>query len=265
MQSTQAAGFAQYTLIALAAVALGGTQLGGGRGGCSASLLGACCIYLMQTLLGALEVSSAWLNFVYGGLLVAGVVVGAQLLDRSRPRGRRRHEPGASRLAAPRAGAPARSRWSCCSSTARPRSTASAARHVELDARRSPRCWGSPRSGQTLVLILGGLDLSVPGLHRHGRDPRQRALRRARLAGAPLALALVVVASPRALGAATGWICHRWRIQPLIVTLGIGAIGAGAPSPGRRASLTGTAPPFLTDLTSATRHARSGSPFRPSS
>ena len=80
VSSTQASGFAQYTLIALAAVALGGTQLGGGRGGLVASLLGACCIYFMQTLLGALEVSSAWLNFVYGCLLVAGVVVGAKLL-----------------------------------------------------------------------------------------------------------------------------------------------------------------------------------------
>ena len=36
--STQTAGVAQYTLIALAAVALGGTPLGGGRGG----MLGAC-------------------------------------------------------------------------------------------------------------------------------------------------------------------------------------------------------------------------------
>ncbi len=85
VSSTQASGFAQYTLIALAAVALGGTQLGGGRGGLVASLLGACCIYFMQTLLGALEVSSAWLNFVYGCLLVAGVVVGAKLLT-LRPR-----------------------------------------------------------------------------------------------------------------------------------------------------------------------------------
>ena len=80
VQSTQSAGFAQYTLIALAAVALGGTQLGGGRGGLVASLLGACCIYLMQTLLGALSVSSSWLTFVYGALLVVGVVVGANLL-----------------------------------------------------------------------------------------------------------------------------------------------------------------------------------------
>jgi ribose transport system permease protein len=86
VQTTQSAGFSQYTLIALAAVALGGTSLGGGRGGLVASLLGACCIYLMQTLLGALSVSSSWLNFVYGALLVVGVVVGAKLLT-LRPRG----------------------------------------------------------------------------------------------------------------------------------------------------------------------------------
>ena len=86
VQSTQTAGFASYTLIALAAVALGGTQLGGGRGGLIPSLLGAVCIYLMQTLLGAAGVSSSWLNFVYGAMLVAGVVVGAKLLT-LRPRG----------------------------------------------------------------------------------------------------------------------------------------------------------------------------------
>jgi ribose transport system permease protein len=86
VQSTQTASFASYTLVALAAVALGGTQLGGGRGGLIASLLGAICIYFMQTLLGAVGVSSSWLNFVYGAMLVAGVVVGAKLLT-LRPRG----------------------------------------------------------------------------------------------------------------------------------------------------------------------------------
>src|SRR3954467_2275368 len=80
VQSTQTASFAQYTLIALAAVALGGTQLGGGRGGMIPSLLGAICIYEMQTLLSALGVSSSWLQFVYGVMLVTGVVIGAKLL-----------------------------------------------------------------------------------------------------------------------------------------------------------------------------------------
>ena len=40
--------------------------------------------------------------------------------------------------------------------------------------------------------------------------------------GAPPAIAVVAVIVAASLGAATGWICHRWRIQPLIVTLGIG-------------------------------------------
>ncbi|MEN3279476.1 MAG: ribose transport system permease protein [Solirubrobacteraceae bacterium] len=84
VQSTQAAGYSQYTLIALAAVALGGTQLYGGRGGMVGSLLGAASIYLMQSLLSALNVSSSWLDLAYGVLLVAGVIVGAQLLELQR-------------------------------------------------------------------------------------------------------------------------------------------------------------------------------------
>jgi ribose transport system permease protein len=79
VQSSQASGSAQYTLIALAAVAVGGTVLGGGRGGLLGSLLGAVAIYLMQTLLSALSVPPTWLNVVYGGMLVVGVLVGARV------------------------------------------------------------------------------------------------------------------------------------------------------------------------------------------
>jgi ribose transport system permease protein len=104
--------------------------------------------------------------------------------------------------------------------------------------------------GQTLVLILGGLDLSVPGHIVMG------AIVVSQLYGthhwsAPLAIAVVVLISG-ALGAATGWICHRWRIQPLIVTLGVGAISAGGAVAWTAGKLTGSAPPFLNDLTSAT-------------
>jgi ribose transport system permease protein len=77
--STQTASVASYTLVALAAVALGGTPLGGGRGGLLGSILGAICIYEMQTALSALGVSSSWNQVVYGGLLVVGVLVGARL------------------------------------------------------------------------------------------------------------------------------------------------------------------------------------------
>ncbi|UGS36163.1 ABC transporter permease [Capillimicrobium parvum] len=77
--STQTAGVASYTLIALAAVALGGTPLGGGRGGLLGSVLGAVCIYELQTALSALGVAASWNQVVYGGLLVVGVLVGARL------------------------------------------------------------------------------------------------------------------------------------------------------------------------------------------
>jgi ribose transport system permease protein len=77
VQSSQADQATAFTVLALAAVALGGTPIGGGRGGMLGSVLGAVAIYLMQELLGAAHVSSSWLQLVYGGMLVVGVVVGA--------------------------------------------------------------------------------------------------------------------------------------------------------------------------------------------
>ena len=104
--------------------------------------------------------------------------------------------------------------------------------------------------GQTLVLIVGGIDFSVPGHIAMGAIVVSE-LYGARGWSAPLAIALAAVAAG-ALGAATGWICHRWRIQPLIVTLGIGAISAGAAVAWTQGHLTGAAPPNLTTLTTAT-------------
>ena len=68
-----------YTLIAVAAVALGGTSLVGGRGGVIGSLIGAAVIYLLQSLLSGLQVSPTWLQFIYGVMLVLSVVIGALL------------------------------------------------------------------------------------------------------------------------------------------------------------------------------------------
>jgi ribose transport system permease protein len=104
--------------------------------------------------------------------------------------------------------------------------------------------------GQTLVLILGGLDLSIPGHIVMG------AILVSQLYGthhwsAALAIGAVIVIAA-ILGALTGWICHRWRIQPLIVTLGIGAISAGGTTAWTQGKLTGSAPTFLADLTTAT-------------
>ncbi|WCB93297.1 Ribose import permease protein RbsC [Baekduia alba] len=103
--------------------------------------------------------------------------------------------------------------------------------------------------GQTLVLILGGLDLSVPGHIVMG------AILTSQLYGTEHVSAVgaiaVVVAIAAVLGALTGWICHHWRIQPLVVSLGIGSMAAGATVAWTQGKLNGQAPPFLTDLTSA--------------
>jgi ribose transport system permease protein len=64
-----------YTLLAIASVALGGTSLWGGRGGLFGPALGAASIYLLQNLLTTLQVNPAWLQVVYGGMLVIAVVL----------------------------------------------------------------------------------------------------------------------------------------------------------------------------------------------
>jgi ribose transport system permease protein len=73
--SADSAQASTYTLVALAAVALGGTSLSGGRGGLVGPLLGAAAIYLLQDLLVTLQISTSWLQVVYGSALVVAVVL----------------------------------------------------------------------------------------------------------------------------------------------------------------------------------------------
>ncbi|RDV10003.1 ABC transporter permease [Arthrobacter sp. RT-1] len=80
--------------------------------------------------------------------------------------------------------------------------------------------------GQTLVVILGGLDLAAPGYILFG------AFMAANVAGKlalPAVVALLITALVcGGIGALIGWICHRFAVQPLIVTLGTGAAITGA-------------------------------------
>jgi len=71
-----------YTLVAIASVALGGTSLWGGRGGLFGSLIGAITIYLLQTLLSSFQVSSSWLEVVYGIALLVAVCFGGLVTRR---------------------------------------------------------------------------------------------------------------------------------------------------------------------------------------
>lgn len=102
--------------------------------------------------------------------------------------------------------------------------------------------------GQTLVIILGGLDLSIPGFIVMGAVVLTQLYGRE---GWPdfAAIAIVLVLA-LAMGAITGWVCHTYRIQPLIVTLGMGGLAAGGAVAWTGARVTGVAPEFLVTLTS---------------
>jgi ribose transport system permease protein len=79
LQSSDGNAGAEYVLIALAAVALGGTPIGGGRGGLLGAIVGAAAIFNVENLIDALNVNAYWLQVVYGAMLVVGAVIGAQL------------------------------------------------------------------------------------------------------------------------------------------------------------------------------------------
>jgi ABC-type sugar transport system ATPase subunit/ribose/xylose/arabinose/galactoside ABC-type transport system permease subunit len=74
-----------YILLALAAVALGGNSMTGGRGSLLGALLGAAIIFLIENLLGAVGLSGYWSQAIYGITLIIAVVFAA--------RGRRRAGP----------------------------------------------------------------------------------------------------------------------------------------------------------------------------
>jgi ribose transport system permease protein len=63
-----------YTLQAIAAVALGGVSLAGGRGGLIGAVCGAALLFLIQNYLTLLEVSSFVLQMIYGIVLIIAVV-----------------------------------------------------------------------------------------------------------------------------------------------------------------------------------------------
>lgn len=102
--------------------------------------------------------------------------------------------------------------------------------------------------GQTLVMIIGGIDLSAASLIPAA------GLAVVALPGR-LGLDFVVVAigaliGTAALGAFIGYICHRFELNPLIISLGVGAFGLGVVYVLAGGDLTGTVPSWLSGLVS---------------
>jgi ribose transport system permease protein len=66
---------AQYTLLGIASVALGGISLAGGRGGMPGAVVGALDVFLIENILTFYNISSFVEQVVYGAVLVAAVCV----------------------------------------------------------------------------------------------------------------------------------------------------------------------------------------------
>lgn len=81
LQSSQSSLATTYALLGIAAAVLGGTSLGGGKGGLLGTFLGAVVIYLVQQVLTAVGVQPSFIQVTYGLVLVLGVLLGATLLN----------------------------------------------------------------------------------------------------------------------------------------------------------------------------------------
>jgi ribose transport system permease protein len=109
---------------------------------------------------------------------------------------------------------------------------------------------GFAGAGQTVVILLGGIDFSIPAFISGG------AIMTAELLGShhwpfPAVLALIVALALVG-GAFNGYVSHRFEVQPLIVTLGTGTVVAGALLIWIKGGAKGSAPEWLAKLSSPT-------------
>jgi ribose transport system permease protein len=81
LKEGEAGDATMYTLVALAAVALGGTTFTGKRGSLVGTLCGAACMYLITNVLSAASVPDTWTDAIYGCLLLAAVIISAGLAN----------------------------------------------------------------------------------------------------------------------------------------------------------------------------------------
>jgi ribose transport system permease protein len=107
---------------------------------------------------------------------------------------------------------------------------------------------GLASTGQTLLILMGGFDLSVSGFIVSSALVVS-TLKETWDISYPLAI-VIAVAAGGFLGALAGQICHRYQIQPLIVTLAMGTIALGLIQVQTKGSFSGTAPDWLIRLAS---------------
>jgi ribose transport system permease protein len=106
---------------------------------------------------------------------------------------------------------------------------------------------GIAAAGQTLVILVGGLDFSIAAYlvaanllvtHLCGLEHWNFAL-----------VALLVAAICLAGGGFSGWVCHRFGLEPLVVTLGMSSVVVGAVVGTNTKLLNGAGPGWLVTFT----------------
>jgi ribose transport system permease protein len=109
---------------------------------------------------------------------------------------------------------------------------------------------GIAAAGQTLVILVGGLDFSIAAYivagnllvtHLVGNEHWNFG------AAALLVLAICVLG-----GGFSGWICHRFQLEPLVITLAMSSVVLGALVGTDTGLLNGSGPAWLQSFTSQT-------------
>jgi ribose transport system permease protein len=106
---------------------------------------------------------------------------------------------------------------------------------------------GIAAAGQTLAILVGGLDFSIAAYIVAGN------LLTTHLAGLEhwnfAACALIVLAVCLVGGGLSGWLCHRFGLEPLVVTLGMSSVVVGALLGTDTTLVNGTGPGWLQSFT----------------
>lgn len=106
---------------------------------------------------------------------------------------------------------------------------------------------GIVAAGQTLVIILGGIDLSIPFVVGCANVVAAKLYGD----GQPFLLTvLIVLVGAAALGTLNGWISTRFAVHPLLITLGVGTAALGVVQWWTKGFPTGGAPAWLTNFVS---------------
>jgi len=111
---------------------------------------------------------------------------------------------------------------------------------------------GIAAAGQTLAILVGGLDFSIAAYivagnllvtHLTGLEHRGFAV-----------AALITLAICLAGGGLSGWVCHRFALEPLVVTLGMSSVVVGVLLGTNSKLVNGAGPGWLQSFTAQSSH-----------